>query len=362
VSLILWNTYIFFQKFKEEERTKMEILATAYKKMFSNADLDADVSFEIQIISSNYNIPLILTDEQGNILEFQNLDEKKVDDLNYLKQQLSIMKTQNEALQINLDDTSKQYLYYRDSEILTNLKYYPLGLVLILFLFSVVIYLFNHSSKIAAQNQLWTGMAKETAHQIGTPLTSLLGWIALLREDAKNMEVASEIEKDVLRLEVIANRFSKIGSETPLSKQDVVALTENAFQYLQSRASKQVQFKFKSEASHYIVNTHAELYGWVIENLVKNAIDAMQGRGKIYLKMYEDSQYVMIRFTDTGKGIPKKLFKKIFEPGFTTKKRGWGLGLSLSKRIIEDFHNGKIMVLESEVGKGTVFLIKLPKK
>jgi two-component system, sporulation sensor kinase D len=339
----------------------MEILATAYKRMFSNMDLDTDVSFEIQIISSNYNIPLILTDGEGNILEYQNLDSKKVEDSHYLKRQLEIMKMQNEPLQINLDDTSKQYLYYRDSEILTNLKYYPLGLVLILFLFSVVIYLFNHSNKIAAQNQLWTGMAKETAHQIGTPLTSLMGWIALLREDAKNQEVASEIEKDVQRLEIIANRFSKIGSETPLFKQNVVSLTETAFQYLQSRASKQVQFKFKTESPTYFVNTNADLYGWVIENLVKNAIDAMQGKGKIKLEMYEDSQFVMIKFSDTGKGIPKKMFKKIFEPGFTTKKRGWGLGLSLSKRIIEDFHNGKIMVLESELGKGSVFLIKLPK-
>jgi len=361
VSLVLWNTYIFFQKYKEEERLKMEILAGAYKKLYNTPDLDVDISFENQVISSNFNIPMILADEKGNIIESHHLDENKSNDIEYLKKQLGLMKAQNEPLEIVLDGNVNQFIYYKNSEILTNLKYYPLGLLLILVLFSVVIYLYNQTNKISSQNQLWTGMAKETAHQIGTPLTSLLGWIAILREDSKNEEIADEIEKDVIRLEIIANRFSKIGSETPLSKQNIVTITKNAFQYLQSRSSHQVIFEFKTTSPEFLVKTNAELYGWVIENLVKNAIDAMQGKGKICLEIAEEINFITIKITDSGKGMPKNLFKKIFDPGFTTKKRGWGLGLSLSKRIIEDFHNGKIMVLQSEVGKGTVFFIKLPK-
>lgn len=361
VSLILWNTYIFFQKYKEEERLKMEILAGAYKKLYNTPDLDVDISFENQVISSNFNIPMILADEKGNIIESHLLDEKKSNDIEYLKKQLSLMKAQNEPLEIVLDGNVNQFIYYKNSEILTNLKYYPLGLLLILVLFSVVIYLYNQTNKISSQNQLWTGMAKETAHQIGTPLSSLLGWITILREDSKNEEIAGEIEKDVIRLEIIANRFSKIGSETPLSKQNIVTITKNAFQYLESRSSHQVVFEFKTTSPEFLVETNAELYGWVIENLVKNAIDAMQGKGKIGLEIAEEVNFVTVKISDSGKGIPKNLYKKIFEPGFTTKKRGWGLGLSLSKRIIEDFHNGKIMVMESEVGKGTVFFMKLPK-
>lgn len=362
VSLVLWNTYIFFQRFKEEERLKMEILAEAYNRLLNTSDLNADISLENQIIASNYNIPLILTDDKGNILEYHNLDNKKLQTKKYLKKQLSIMKAQNKPLVIDLGENNRQYIYYQDSEILTNLKYYPLGLLLVLLLFSLVIYLYNISNKTAAQNLLWTGMAKETAHQIGTPLTSLMGWIAILREDSKNEEVANEIENDVKRLDIIANRFSKIGSDTKLEPLDIVVLTYDTFHYLESRASHQVVFDFHSKVSNCSVKLNAELYGWVIENLVKNAIDAMQGRGHISLEIGEEENNAVIKFKDTGKGIPKKQFKKIFEPGFTTKKRGWGLGLSLSKRIIEDFHNGKIMVYESEIGKGTTFLIKIPKE
>jgi signal transduction histidine kinase len=360
VTLILWNTYIFFQKFKEEERLKMEILASAYNRMLTNTDLDADISFETQIISNNYNIPMIWTDAEGNILEYQFLDDKKAKDVNYLKKQLNVMKAQNDPLEIKLSDLPIQYIYYNDSDILTNLKYYPLGLVLILFLFSIALYLYNHSNKIAAQNQLWTGMAKETAHQIGTPLTSLLGWITILKEDEKNREIGNEIEKDVIRLEVIANRFSKIGSETVLTELDLVQITKNTFDYLQSRSSNAIEFSFKSDSLVYIVKTNKELMSWVIENLVKNAIDAMQGKGILSISMSEEKSHVLMKVQDSGKGIPKKIKKKIFEPGFTTKKRGWGLGLSLTKRIVEDFHNGKISVLETGE-KGTTFLIKLPK-
>jgi len=361
VSLILWNTYTFFQRFKDEERIKMEILAATYKRLNTNLDLDADVTLEQQIMESNYSIPMILTDAKGKVVYYANLDSAKVAEKDFLQKKLQEMNAQNQPLLIQYPNSSKQYIYYSDSDILTNLKYYPLALLLILFLFFVVILLFTQTNKIAAENKLWTSMAKETAHQIGTPLTSLLGWVTLLRENDENKTIADEVEKDVHRLEIIANRFSKIGSETPLQANDIVQLTRESFSYLQSRLSKRIIFKFTSSSDKIILKVNPELYAWVIENLVKNAVDAMQGKGTIALTISEQSSSVLINVSDTGKGIPKASYKKIFEPGYTTKKRGWGLGLSLSKRIIEDFHRGKIYVKESEIDKGTTFCVKLPK-
>lgn len=217
------------------------------------------------------------------------------------------------------------------------------------------------SGKIAEQNKLWTGMAKETAHQIGTPLSSLLGWIAILRTEDIDPSYVDEIEKDVNRLNIIANRFSKIGSLPELLPQDVVAISRNVFNYLASRSSKQLHFEFSSNTDATELPLNKELFGWVIENLLKNAIDAMQGKGELKLEIDDKAKFLKIRVTDTGKGIPKSQFKQVFKPGFTTKKRGWGLGLSLSKRIINDYHKGKIAVLKSEIGKGTTFEIQLSK-
>jgi len=362
VSLILWNTYTFFQQYKDEERIKVEVLASALQRL-NQADLDSDMSLEIQIINSNHNIPMIMTNAStGSIESTINLNAEKEKNDTYILEQLAIMKSQNQPLLIQYHNSTKQYIYYKDSEILTSLKYYPLGLLLILLFFSVVIYLFSSSNKIASQNILWTGMAKETAHQIGTPLTSLLGWIAILRENQESVYIADEIEKDVQRLETIANRFSKIGSETPLKLQNIVLLTKKSFDYLKSRSSTKINFTFKSEADSIYVQTNSELLAWVIENLLKNAVDAMHGKGQILVSITENTTSASIKITDTGKGIPKNLYKKIFEPGFTTKKRGWGLGLSLSKRIIEDFHNGKIYVQQSELEKGTTICLKLSKE
>jgi LytS/YehU family sensor histidine kinase len=362
VSLILWNTYIFFQQYKDEERIKVEIIAASLQRL-NDPDLDADFSLETQVINSNHSIPMILINAKTGIIESTiNFGLDKENDSIYLQKQLALMKAQNQPLVVqNPKSTKKLFIYYSDSEILTSLKYYPLGLLLILVFFSIVIFLFSTSNRIASQNKLWTGMAKETAHQIGTPLTSLLGWVAILREDETTVDIADEIEKDVQRLEVIANRFSKIGSDTPLELQNIVELIRKSFAYLKSRSSNQIVFKFKVSEDQIMVNTNSELFGWVIENLIKNAIDAMHGKGKIVLRVQDDLNYVIIKVSDTGKGIPKNMYKRIFEPGFTTKKRGWGLGLSLSKRIIEDFHQGKIYVEKSEVKKGTTFCIKLPK-
>lgn len=361
VSFILWNTYIFFQKFKEEERLKMELFATALKEFDANENLNDEFNVEGKVIESIQNIPLILTDVDGNIIESQNLDSLKVLRNGYLQEQLELMRAQNTPIEISYKNTPKQYVYYRNSDLLYKLKYYPLALLLILGLFLSIIYMVFKSGKIAEQNKLWTGMAKETAHQIGTPLSSLLGWIAILRTEDIDPSYVDEIEKDVNRLNIIANRFSKIGSLPELLPQDVVAISRNVFNYLASRSSKQLHFEFSSNTDATELPLNKELFGWVIENLLKNAIDAMQGKGELKLEIDDKAKFLRIRVTDTGKGIPKSQFKQVFKPGFTTKKRGWGLGLSLSKRIINDYHKGKIAVLKSEIGKGTTFEIQLSK-
>jgi len=374
VVLILWNTYSFFQKFKSEERLKMEILGKAYERINNNLDLDADVELERFIVSEgNNSIPMIIINQNGDIkfwnnipvndsiLNFKDLSAK---DKNFLTNQLKIMKSQNSPISVsyNVGSTKiQQYINYRDSDLLTKLKYYPISFLLILLLFSSVIYLFFKSNKIAEQNKLWTGMAKETAHQIGTPLSSLLGWIELLRADNVDETMVGEIEKDVTRLNVIADRFSKIGSIPELQKHNIVTETKKAFEYLQSRSSKQVTFNFDSQKEAIYTHLNLQLYGWVIENLVKNAIDAMKGKGTITISINETQKNVSVLVSDTGKGIPKNMRQQIFSPGFTTKQRGWGLGLSLSKRIIEDYHKGKIFVQKSELGKGTTFCVNLKK-
>ncbi|SEC81815.1 His Kinase A (phospho-acceptor) domain-containing protein [Tenacibaculum sp. MAR_2009_124] len=360
VLLILWNTYIFFQKFKEEERMKMELYASANQEL-NNSDLDTDITLLMKIIDNNKNIPAILTDSNGDILSSNNLDSIKSLDSLYLKNQLTLMKSQNKPIEVSYKNTQKRYVYYRNSDLLYKLKYYPLALLLILALFLTIIYMVFKSNKIAEQNKLWTGMAKETAHQIGTPLSSLLGWIEILRAEEVNEMYVEEIEKDVDRLNIIANRFSKIGSLPSLKEQNIVCETKQVFTYLESRSSKQVHFIFNAPNSAIVSQISVELFGWVIENLIKNAIDAMSGKGEIKVSVNETSRNVIIRVSDTGKGIPKSQFSNVFKPGFTTKKRGWGLGLSLSKRIVESYHKGRIFVQKSELGKGTTFEIQLNK-
>ncbi|CAM1360979.1 Two-component sensor histidine kinase [Tenacibaculum soleae] len=360
VPFILWNTYVFFQKFKEEERGKIKIFAAAFKELASNPDLNENTNLINKVYETIENIPTILVNEDETINLHRNLDSIKSKNPKYLQEQLAIMKGQNEPIIIEYFGIT-QHLYYRNSDLLYKLKYYPLALLLILGLFVTIVYMVYKSSKVAEQNKLWTGMAKETAHQIGTPLSSLLGWIAILRTENVNEDYIVEIEKDVDRLSTIANRFSKIGSLPKLKSYNIVTETETAFNYLKTRSSKQIFFSFSSDKKAITTLLNIELYGWVIENLIKNAIDAMQGKGSISLVIKETTRFVKIIVTDSGKGMTKSQFKQIFKPGYTTKKRGWGLGLSLSKRIIEDYHNGKIYVLKSEINKGTTFEILLKK-
>jgi len=370
VALILWNTNTFFQKFKQEERVKMEVIATALENM-NNPDLDVNITLEGKIIASNKNIPMILTNKDGKIVGWNNLDletESSFDDLPtkermYLMNQLGIMKGENEPLLIREYNSDKIYqrIHYRDSDILNKLQYYPIALLLILFLFGTIIYLVFKSNKVAEQNKLWAGMAKETAHQIGTPLSSLLGWVEILRMDNASESTVVEIEKDIDRLNTIADRFSKIGSIPKLTRHNIVAETKKSYDYFASRASKLVDFHFETDEDLKIyAMINPQLFSWVIENLVKNAIDAMDGKGTLRVKVQpKNGKYVQVLITDSGKGIPKSMYTKIFDPGYTTKRRGWGLGLSLTKRIIEDYHSGRVQVEKSEIDKGTTMSILL---
>jgi len=354
VSLILWNTYSFFQIFKTAERNKMELWAQAQKTLI-NSDINADISLPLKIIQ-NANIPIIVT-QNNKIINDNNIDESIKKDSVKLKSLLEKLKSQNEAIKMEYLPGEIQYLYYGDSSLLNKLKYYPIALLLIIFLFAALVYNFYKSTKMATQNKLWAGMAKETAHQIGTPLSSLIGWLEIMKADNVDETTISEIEKDINRLQIITDRFSKIGSEPILEKKDIIEETHKSFDYLKSRFSHQVAFEFIAPEDPISISLNPELHSWTIENLMKNAIDAMKGRGTLKIAIENDGSHIKINVTDTGKGIPKNQFNRVFEPGFTTKKRGWGLGLSLTKRIVEEYHKGKIKVLHSEVGKGTTIQI-----
>lgn len=359
ISLILWNTYQFFQKFKEEERVKMENFSQAQIELGKVIDLNGNISdFPLKIIQSNSSTPMIIEDFEGNF-QSKNIELISEDSQGYLKTLSKKFKDQNKPIPVIYNGRTLSTMYYGDSELLNKLKYYPFALLLIFLLFSAVVWLFYKSTQVASQNKLWTGMAKETAHQIGTPLSSLIGWTELLKIDAVNPDYISEIEKDIKRLETITDRFSKIGSKPLLKTSDIVLATIESFNYLKARNSKLITFEIKAPETEILVALNIELFSWAIENLVKNGIDAMKGQGHITVSLESTETMVFINIIDRGKGITKKLFKKIFETGFTSKKRGWGLGLSLSKRIIEEYHGGKIKVLQSETEVGTTMQISL---
>ena len=334
VVLILWNTYSFFQIFKDEERVKMKNWALAQKKI-NSADPNADVDMELpfQIIQEP-NIPIIVT-EKDSIINTNNIDADILKDNAKLYAFLQKLKNQNEPIVMQISEKQTHNLYYGDSSLLTKLKYYPVALLLIIVLFGAVVYNFYRSTKMATQNKLWAGMAKETAHQIGTPLSSLIGWLEIMKADNVDETIIKEIEKDINRLQTITDRFSKIGSEPVLESMNIIAATEESFDYLKSRFSKQVEFSFKAPKKPIMVSLNPALHSWTVENLVKNAIDAMKGKGKLSVMIVNENNLVKILVSDTGNGIPKNQFKRVFEPGFTTKRRGWGLGLSLTKRIVE---------------------------
>ena len=360
VALILWNTYTFFQIFKNDERLKMEVWAQSMKTLLNADPKTGDVELPRQIMSNNKTIPIILV-ENNQIINHTNIEENISTDKVKLKAFLEKLKKENEPIRIEVFSGKIQYLYYGNSSLINKLKYYPIALLLIIILFGALVYNFYQSTKMATQNKLWAGMAKETAHQIGTPLSSLIGWLEIMKADNVAETTISEIEKDINRLQTITDRFSKIGSEPVLELMNIIKETEESFDYLKFRFSKQVEFSFKAPKNPIMVSLNPALHSWTIENLVKNAIDAMKGKGILSVAIVNETNLVKILVSDTGNGIPKNQFKRVFEPGFTTKRRGWGLGLSLTKRIVEEYHKGEIKVLSSEIGKGTTMQVSFKK-
>lgn len=352
VSLILWNTNSFFKKFKEEERNKVEIWASALVELQSlPADADPG-NLPLKIFQNNTSTPMILVNRDGAI-KVSNMPKEVATDTVLVQKKIKKFESENTPIKIDYKGEYLATLYYGNSEVLNKLKYYPIALLLIIFLFGAVIYFFFKTNKSSEQNKLWAGMAKETAHQIGTPLTSLLGWNELLKAENINPNITNEIEKDISRLETITERFSKIGSLPILEEYDIVTETKNAFDYLKLRSSKLILFSFDTKVETLPVLLNRSLYQWTIENLVKNGIDAMRGKGSISIEILKEGSNAVILVSDTGHGILKRDFNTIFNPGVTTKKRGWGLGLSLVKRIVEEYHKGKIKVLSSSK-EGTI--------
>jgi nitrogen-specific signal transduction histidine kinase len=345
------------RKLKVEERENVEIWAEA-TSLVSISDTSQNVEFLSSIIEKNNTVPVILTDETDSIISARNFDEEKISDQFYLKKILKKIKEKNNPIIINLERGHFNLIYYKDSIILTMLIYYPYVQLGIIILFIFVSYQAFRSSRKAEQNQVWVGMSKETAHQLGTPTSSLAGWIEILQHKYPEISITKELALDVARLEKVTERFSRIGSKPALSRENIVEIITRTIDYLKSRTSSKVRFTIDYDLKkEVIVPVNSALFEWVIENVYKNAIDSMEGNGEIIIRIVEIEKSAIIDISDTGKGIPKSAFNKIFNPGYTTKQRGWGLGLSLAKRIIEEYHNGKIFVRHSEVGKGSCIRI-----
>ena len=372
-SLFVTNTLV--KELKTEERKKIELWAQATKHLVSLTG-EGDYSLAIKVISENNNIPVILVDACDSILEnrnFQNFTKTdsffinlgiitpQIIDNKFLRSELNEMKESgDEPIEINIIG-DKQWIYYKDSALLYRLRYYPVYQLGFIGLFMFIAYFMFSASRRSEQNKVWAGMAKETAHQIGTPLSSLMAWTELLKEKEGTEQMVTEMEKDIQRLETITERFSKIGSKSELQKRDIVSLVSQSIEYLKARMPVNTEFDIQVPGKEIIIPLNSVLFEWVIENLVTNAVDAMKGKGKISVSITEEENKIVINISDTGDGIDRSIIKNIFKPGVTSKKRGWGLGLSLSKRIIEEYHKGSIFVMKSEKGKGTTFSIRLPK-
>lgn len=361
-AISVWYTNKLVKKLAAEEEKKVLIWANA-TRLLSNADEDTDINFLLDIVKDNETIPVILVDDEGNISTSRNLDSARSENKNYLNRQLEEMKEQHEPIRVMVDNANKKYnyVYYKNSIILTQLKQYPYYQLSVIAVFILLAYLAFSYSRKSEQNQVWVGMSKETAHQLGTPISSLNGWINLLRdaEGISKEEILAEFEKDVQRLELITERFSKIGSAPMLQAENIFEVMKRAVDYLKARSSTQVKFSVNTTDEDALAMVNIPLFDWVIENICKNAIDAMSGTGRIDVNISTDADKVFIDIHDTGKGIVPSKQKTVFKPGYTTKKRGWGLGLSLAKRIIQEYHNGKIFVKESAPDKGTTFRIIL---
>ncbi len=372
-SLFITNNLV--KELKSEEREKIELWADATKHLVSITG-EGDYSLAIKVISENKNIPVILVDDCDTILENRNfinyskldsflisvgmIKEKKITN-SYLRKELKLIKEKGDSpIKINiLGDI--QWIYYKDSALLSRLRYYPIYQLSFIGVFMFIAYFTFSASRKSEQNQVWAGMAKETAHQIATPLSSLIAWIELLKQKEDVSNIVSEMRNDINRLETITDRFSKIGSKAELKSENIVKLVTKSIKYLKARMPVNIAFSINSPDKEILVPISKILFEWVIENLVKNAVDSMKGKGKIDIQINEQLEKVIINITDNGSGIDRGMTQSIFKPGFTSKKRGWGLGLSLSKRIVEEYHKGRIFVMQSVKNIGTTFTIELPK-
>ena len=351
-SLLVSNLIV--EDLKQEEERRMMVWASAMSSLIS-ADIEEDVSLEEEILSSNKTIPVIMMNGEGDIVSYNNIPESKLLD------RVKDIQTVGTMIEVPLGDGNSHYIYYDDSDTLVQLAYYPYIQLAVVVLFFVVCFVAILNSKRAEQNRVWVGLSKETAHQLGTPISSLMAWVEILKGKYPSDELLPEMERDVERLQMVAERFSKIGSKSEPVVADVNVVVERAVGYMKRRSPAKVQYELSLSDAPLLAALNIPLLEWVIENLCKNAIDAMSGCGNITVAVTSVADKVIVDVTDTGKGIAKTRWKEVFKPGFTTKPRGWGLGLSLAKRIVEEFHRGHIFIKKSVPGKGTTFRIELKK-
>ena len=359
----IWYVSSLASKIEEEETRKVATWVAANRELLQASD-EANINLAAEIITNNTSIPVIITNKAGQIIDSRNLDTTSIArDPDYMQEQLDIFRKQHPPFIMEVDGKNNlyNYIYYGDSLILKQVRYYPYIQLIVVAFFIFLVLVALSSTNRATQNLVWVGMAKETAHQLGTPLSSIEAWIELLKESEGNEMVATELRKDVDRLKLITERFSKIGSVPQLEEKDVIQQVEAMMIYIRKRAPQKVVFTMHTQESEIPAMISPSLFDWVIENLLKNALDSMEGKGAIDIYIESHPAHIIIDIADTGKGIPKANFEKVFKPGFSTKKRGWGLGLSLAKRIIEDYHKGRLTVKSSEQNKGTTFRVLLRK-
>ncbi|MDR3220147.1 MAG: HAMP domain-containing histidine kinase [Dysgonamonadaceae bacterium] len=368
----VWVTNSLVSKLKEEERKKIETWAESVALIYTQALISEEDTTNIfinydafltKIIEGNTTIPLILTDDSNHLFDTRNIHFSNESDTSFIEKKIKAFRKKHEPITIKIpisdEENLIQYVYYDDSTVLKQLQLFPFVQLAVVFIFIIISFVALNSTQKAEQNRVWVGLSKETAHQLGTPISSLMAWVEYLKTKDIDAKLLEEIDKDVQRLKIIAERFSKIGSNPDPEPMDLAASIQRAITYLERRISSKVTIstRFPDETIHVMMNE--SLFGWVIENLIKNAVDAMDGQGTITISAQQKGEKVMLDIADTGKGITKSKFDAVFQPGYTTKKRGWGLGLSLVKRIIESYRNGKIYVYKSEIGKGTTFRIEL---
>jgi signal transduction histidine kinase len=356
-------THRLVEELREREDRQIRVLSAALDYAATTSENLTFINQEI--IQQNYSFPIIMADEQGNPIDFRNIAFKnsrnQADSMQVLKEEL--LEMQEDYPPIVLQEAAIR-IYYRNSELLTNLKYYPYIQLAVILLFGLLVYVVFNQSKLSEQNRVWAGLTKETAHQLGTPIASLMAWMDYLKNSPvwdENQEIIQEMDKDVTKLRVVTERFSSIGSRPVIQPENVYEIIEEGVSYLRPRISTKVDWEIQSDSKELVALLNKPLFDWVIENVCKNAVDAMKGKGVIRISLFQDNdKFVGIDISDTGMGIEKMKFKKVFTPGFSSRKRGWGLGLTLSKRIVEGYHGGKIFVKQSELGKGTTFRILLP--